>query len=122
MSDFEQFSTSIDHLGVIAVICDDIGISDIIDEFIGIHHNQTVSCGQATKAMILNILAIFMRPLYLLSKYLDGKPVHRLIAENLRAKDFTDDVLGRTLDKLYEHDMEAIFLKISSVAFSKYCD
>ena len=71
---------------------------------------------------IMHILAIFMRPLYLMSKYLDGKPVHRLIAENLKAEDFTDDVLGRTLDKLHKYDLEAIFMKISSVAFNKYGD
>ena len=56
---------------------------------------------QAVVAMVLNALGFVDRPLYLFPEFMATKPVEILIREGLKAEDFNDDVLGRTLDKLY---------------------
>ena len=48
------------------------------------------------------------------------KPIELLIGEGLKVEWFNDDVLGRTLDKLYRADPEAIFVQISSKAYGEY--
>lgn len=118
--DFEETSRNLDYYGIVSIISKEIGLASIIDEFTGTHYNQKVSCGQATLAMILNMLAIFMRPLYLTSEFFEDKPIDRLIDSKLTAKNFNDDVLGRTLDKLYECGLESIFMRVAASALSKY--
>lgn len=109
-----------DYLGIVAVMNKDIGIAEIIDEIIGVHEYQKVTHGQSTMAMICNMLAILQRPLYLLSNFIDSKPVDRLLSKDIPADAFNDDVLGRTLDKLYEVGLESIFMRINSTVFKKY--
>ena len=46
----------IDHLGIVAGIVDEIGIVKLIDEALGTHPQEVVSCGQAVKALILNCM------------------------------------------------------------------
>jgi len=48
------------------------------------------------------------------------KPVEILIREGLKAEDFNDDVLGRTLDKLYRAGPEGIFMRIAANAYGEY--
>jgi len=52
--------------------------------------------------MILNCLGFTDSRLYLYSQYFENLPVERLSGPGVSASDFTDDVLGRTLDKIYE--------------------
>ena len=52
---------SIDHLGIVAGICHQIGLVETIDTFIG-QTNRKVSVGQAVMAMILNALGFVGRP------------------------------------------------------------
>ena len=90
---------SIDHLGIVAGICHQIGIVETTDTFIG-QTNRKVSVGQAVVAMILNALGFVSRPLYLTPEFFSNKPVSLLIHPQLQASDFNDDSLGRALDTL----------------------
>jgi hypothetical protein len=90
----------IDHLGIVAGICQEIGLIEEIDWQVG-GSEQKVSVGQGTQAMVLNALGFSSRALYLMPDYLHNKPVDVLIEEGLVAEDFNDDSLGRSLEALY---------------------
>lgn len=120
MVKLDKKSLNIDYYGIISVLSDEIGITRIIDELVNNHHNQTVTTGEAVKGILLNMLAIFMRPLYLTSEFFNDKPVDRLIHPRLTADNFTDDVLGAALDRLYDHGLEELFLAVSSQVMLHY--
>jgi len=67
-------------------------------------------------AMVLNALGFVDRPLYLFPEFMATKPVELLIREGLKAEYFNDDVLGRTLDKLYDFGPESVFMRITANA------
>lgn len=115
-------SKNIGHMGIVSTMVKEIGIVNIIDEIIGVDPRQKVSCGAAVLAMVLNMLAIFQRPLYLTVEFLKDKPVDRLIHPGLQTSDFNDDVLGRTLDKLFSAGLESSFLRIASAVSAKYTE
>jgi len=64
----------------------------------------------------MNAFGFLDRPLYLFPEFMTTKPVEILIREGLKAEDFNDDVLGRTLDKLYRAGTEGIFMQIAANA------
>ena len=51
--------------------------------------------------MILNGLGLVSSPLYLFSKFFQGKAIEHLIGPGAKAQYFNDDRLGRVLDQLY---------------------
>lgn len=53
----------INHLGIIADIVDEIGIVVIVDQLLGTHDQEHVSCGQVVKALILNCMGLLSAPL-----------------------------------------------------------
>lgn len=116
----DKSSLNLDYYGIISTLADEIGITHIIDQLVNNHYNQTVTTGQSVKVVLLNMLAIFMRPLYLTSEFMNDKPVDRLIDPELSSDDFTDNVLGAALDRLFETGLEEIFMRISSQVFLRY--
>lgn len=115
----EYETQSIDHLGIVAGISREIGLVEAIDEKIG-QTGRKVSCGEAVLAMILNVLGFSSRALYLMPDYLKNKPIDLLIREDLKADDFNDDTLGRSLDDLYASGVTEVFASIASKALSTY--
>lgn len=113
-------SKTLDHLGIVAAVCREINLASEIDRIIGVDPRQKVSCGEAVMAMVLNMLGFVNRPLYLFPEFMSTKPVEILIREELKPEDFNDDVLGRTLDKLYRAGPEGIFMQISANAYGEY--
>ena len=113
-------SKSLDHLGIVATVCKEIGLADEIDRIVGVDPRQKVTCGEAVVAMVLNALGFVDRPLYLFPEFMATKPVEILIREGLKAENFNDDVLGRTLDKLYRAGPEGIFMQIAANAYGEY--
>jgi transposase len=62
----EYTSQSIDHLGMVSAMFDELGIAEIINKNIEQDVSQRiVSAGQAMKAMVLNGLGFSQRRLYL---------------------------------------------------------
>ena len=98
-------------------MCRDIQLSNEIDRLLGTDSRQKVTGGEAVVAMILNALGFVDRPLYLFPEFCKTKPVDRLIRSGLTAELFNDDLLGRTLDKLYERGLETVFLSVASRAY-----
>ena len=98
----------IDHLGIVAGICQEIGLIEEIDRQVG-PNEQKVSVGQGTQAMVLNALGFSSRALYLMPDYLHNKPVDVLIGAGMSAEHFNDDSLGRSLEALYSKGVTEVF-------------
>ena len=69
---------NLDHLGLVAGIIDQIGIVEKINEIVGCQPGEIVSPGHAVKAMLLNGLGLVSAPLYLFSKFFEGKATEHL--------------------------------------------
>ncbi len=74
MSDVQISTQRIDHLGIVAGICQEIDLIGQIDEQVG-DKGRKVSVGQAIQAMVLNGLGFVNRPLYLPPEFYANKPV-----------------------------------------------
>ena len=76
----EYTTERMDHLGIVAGICKQINLIQIIDESLATPGGRKVSCGQAVQAMVLNALGLTGRALYLMPEYMRNKPVDLLFA------------------------------------------
>lgn len=120
MSNEVKYTTkSLDHLGLIAVLCKDLGIAEFIDNRIP---NQSthrhISYGQLLVAMILNGLGFVSRTLHMVPDYFSDKPVERLLGPGIKAAHINDDALGRLLDKLYELGVSNLYQELSESVVS----
>jgi transposase len=98
----------LNHLGIVAEVCREIGIADWLDQQEP-GHRQQVSVGTATVALVLNGLGFSNRQLYLVPQFFADKPVAHLLRAGIVAEDLNDDCLGRTLDWLYAQDVTRLF-------------
>lgn len=105
---------NIDHLGLVSGMCDEIGISDIIDRACGDQaKNKNLTFGKSVKCMILNGLGFVGRTLYLYSEYFEDKPIAHLLDAEVTPEQIDNNVLGRTLDKLFELGVTELFSQIA---------
>ena len=109
----------LDHLGIVAGVCREIGLADYLDALAG-PRQQRVSVGTATVAMVLNGLGFSNRRLYLVSQFFATKPVELLLGPGIAAEDLNDDCLGRALDWLHAHDPTALFAGIARQARRRF--
>ena len=110
-------SKLINHLGLVAGMCDELGVSDLINRvMIQDKEKRTVSIGQAVKAMILNGLGFANRTLYLSPLFFADKPVERLLGPGIQAEHLNDDVLGRALDEIYDYSPSKLYSQCASQA------
>lgn len=109
----------LDHLGIVAGICDEIGLVELIDRLVPAPRRQ-VSIGQAVKAMVINALGFVSRPLYLTPEFFAQKPVELLIGPGITAEMLNDDSLGRALDALFEAGLTEVFAQLASHALRQY--
>jgi transposase len=111
---------NLDHLGLVAGLVDEIGIVQKINELVGEQPGEIVSPGLVVKAMIINGLGIVSAPLYLFSKFFEGKAIEHLLGSGIQASHLNDDRLGRVLDKLYLAGITEIFTTIALSAAQKF--
>ncbi|HEV2458075.1 MAG TPA: IS1634 family transposase [Ktedonobacterales bacterium] len=109
----------LDHLGIVAGVCREIGLAEYLDGLAG-PTQQQVSIGTATVAMILNGLGFSNRQLYLVAQFFATKPVEHLLGPGISAEMLHDDCLGRTLDWLHAHDPTALFAGIARQARQRF--
>ncbi len=119
MTETRYQTERLDHLGIVAGICDEIGLVEQIDRLIPAPR-RLVSVGQAVKAMIINALGFVSRPLYLTPEFFAHKPVEWLIGPGIKAEMLNDDSLGRALDALFEAGLTEVFAQVASAALQKY--
>ncbi len=87
----------IDHLGLVSGVCEEAGIVELINEYIGKEHRK-VSDGHAAKAMILNALGFSARALYLTPMFYEHRPVDVLVGPGITPEDLNESSLGTALD------------------------
>jgi len=63
--------------------------------------------------MVLNGLGFTNRALYLTRLFFRDKPVNRLIGKGIEAEHLNDDVLGRSLDAIYEYGPEMLYPQLA---------
>jgi transposase len=110
---------TINHLGLIAGIIDEIGIGEIINEKLGIQPQERLNSGLIVKGIILNAMGFVSRPLYLFPQFFEDKATEHLLGEGILPEYFNDDKIGRVMDKLYQKGLTDIFLSIALSAFKK---
>jgi transposase len=115
----EYQTERLDHLGIVAGVCQEAGIAEWLDKQAG-DSRRSVSIGKATVAMVLNGLGFSNRQLYLVPQYFENKPVEHLLGEGITADMLNDDCLGRTLDWLYEHDVTTLFAGLALQARRRF--
>ena len=108
MEELAYTTERLDHLGIVAGVCREIGLAAYLDQKAA-GSQQQVRVGTATVAMVRNGLGFSNRQLYLVPQFFANKPVERLLGPGVRAEQLNDDCLGRTLDWLAEHDLTALF-------------
>ena len=64
---------TINHLGIVAGIIDEIGIVELVNEQLGIDNQEIVNSGEIVKAIILNGLGFVSQPLYLFPHFFEDK-------------------------------------------------
>ena len=111
---------TINHLGIIAGIIDEIVIVEIINEQLGVKPQEKLTSGIIVKSIILNALGFVSRPLYLFPQFFQDKATEHLFGEGIVPEDFNDDKVGRVMDKLYQFGLTNIFLIIALTALKKY--
>jgi transposase len=120
MTSTEVKVSNLDHLGIVAGIIDEIGIVEEINERVGQNSRERVSPGAIVKAMILNGLGFLSAPLYMFSKFFEGKATEHLLGSGITAEQINDDRLGDVLDRLYEVGLSETFIGISLRAVEQY--
>ncbi len=72
---------NLDHLGLVAGLCQEVGIAEIIDKLVPSSANdKIISTGKCLEAMILNGQGFTGRTLHMYSQYFEDKPIQRLLA------------------------------------------
>ncbi|HMA78584.1 MAG TPA: IS1634 family transposase [Candidatus Paceibacterota bacterium] len=112
-------SQRLDHLGIVAGICNEIGLIETIDGQLP-DSKRKVSVGQAVQAMVLNGLGFVSRPLYLSPEFFHNKPADLLVGAGLDAADFNDDCLGRALEQLFKQGVTEVFATVSAKALQTF--
>jgi transposase len=106
---------NLDNLGLVAGMCQELDIAGIVDREVGPQaQNKALSFGEALVCMLLNGLGFVGRTLYLYSEYFEDKPLGHLLGKQfIKPQHVDDNLLGRTLDKLFELDVTKLFTKIA---------
>ena len=105
-------SAYLGHHGLVAGMYDELGIGSIIDENIPKQGQHKLPHSIIVKAMIINTLGFNERRLYIFPEFFKNVDTERLLGAGVVPEDINDDVLGRTLDRIYEIDPTDLFLKI----------
>lgn len=112
--------SNLDHLGLVAGIIDEIGIEAEVNRLIGEEVGEKISAGTVVKALLLNGLGFVSSPLYLFSRFWEGKSVEHLLGAGVKASYLNDDKIGRVMDKLYQFGVNELFVLISLKARQHY--
>ena len=106
------FACIVGHLGIVAGIYDMLGIGEVIDRALPKTRHHKLPHSVVVKAMILNTLGYSGQRLYMYTNFFKTVPVEHLLGEGVIADDITDDVLGRTLDAIFEYGATKLYNEI----------
>ena len=107
-------SKNLDHLGIVAATCDQIGLVEAVDSLVGVDSRSEMTVGECIKLMVINGLGFSSRAQYLEAQFYESKPIERLLGRKFDAQKITDDRLGRALDRCYEAGCTQMFSAIAT--------
>ena len=88
---------TIDHLELVAGMCDEIGFTRLIDQMIPSDQRAALSMGECLKLMIVHAMGFAARPPYLEADDFSYRPLTHVPGRDIAAKKITDDRLGLAL-------------------------
>jgi len=104
---------------LIGALCDAFDLENTINNSVTWDEKQCkISPGTHVKALIISILSKRV-PLYKIEKYYREQDLELLFGPGITADDFNDDVLGRTLDKVYIANPKKVFCNFALKAVTK---
>lgn len=113
------FTQSIDHLGLVAGMIEELDIrASIEDELPTKSEDKKVSHATAVSAMILNGLGYVNKQLYLTPRFFEKKAIGHLLGDDVTAQQLNKDTLGRTLDAIYNYGVSELYEKIAHRAIA----
>jgi transposase len=120
MSVPEVSTQSIDHLGLVAGMIEQLDMKACIETELPTKSDQKIlTHADAISAMILNGLGFANRRLYLTPQFFEKKAVNLLLGKNITADHINDDSLGRTLDAIYAYGASELYEKIALKAMQR---
>jgi transposase len=111
---------TINHLGIVAGIIDELEIVNIINRELGREEQEIVNSGEIVKAIILNGLGFVSQPLYLFPKFFTNKATEHLLGNGIKSEHLNEHKIGRVMDKLYDYGLSELFLLMALAAAKKY--
>jgi transposase len=111
--DMDVQSYLISHLGIVAGFFDSLNIAEVIDRALPKKSSRNLPRSVVIKAMILNGLGFTGQRLYLFPNFFMTIPTEKLLGEGITPSDLNDDLVGRTLDAIYESGPTELFNEIT---------
>ena len=113
----EVSTKSIDHLGLVAGMIEELEIKQTIEEHLpSKSEDKKVSHATAIAAMILNGLGYVNKQLYLTPRFFEKKATEHLLGSEVKADYLNKDTLSRTLDAIYDYGVSELYEKVSHKA------
>ena len=103
----------LDHHGLVAGIIDELKLVEIIDRRLPSDDQETISAGEAVKAMVINGLGFCNRPLMLTPQFYQNLPMELLFRPGVKAEHFNRHKLGRTLDEIHAYGCDLLFSELA---------
>ncbi|MDB9391530.1 DUF4277 domain-containing protein [Microcystis aeruginosa CS-579] len=82
---------NLEPLGIVAVVVDELGIEDLVNQALGIDKRDKISAGTIVKAIILNALGFVAKTLYLFPKFFEDKPIEYLLGKGIKAEEINTE-------------------------------
>ncbi|MDI3533769.1 MAG: hypothetical protein PWQ82_134 [Thermosediminibacterales bacterium] len=104
---------------LISALCDSVGLTEIINKNVFWDKKQClIDPGTHVKAMVINILS-GRTPLYKIEEFYAEQDVELLFGSGVKAANFNDDALCRTLDKISTAGSKKIFSALALEAIAR---
>jgi transposase len=113
-------SQTFDHLGLVAGMCDELGMGDVIDKATQQNPEmRDLTVGEAVKALVLTGLGCINQTLSLVPRCCQHQPTSRLMAPRVISAQLNDDALGRALDTLDDDGVTALYSLMAATAATR---
>jgi len=113
--DIESFDVC--HLPIVSAFCDKIGLTGLIDD--ALNTQMGTSPGKIIKGLVLNTLS-GRDPLYRVEDFFSHQDTELLVGRGISSASFSDDNIGRVLDRIYDYGSSKLFSNISLEAVKEF--
>ena len=104
----------IDHTGLVAGMCKELGIANLLDSLVpNQSETRKISFGETVVSMLLNGLGFTARTLHMFPEFHADKPLDKLIRPGIEPEHINESVLGRALDQIFELGVSEVYLSLA---------